>query len=209
MDYQFILSHISKHITLTLNDIGIIRSVLRPCNIRKKEFLLAAGDTCCSDFFINKGCLKICYANEKGMECVIEFAVENCWVVDLDSFLNYKPSIYYIQAIEDTELLCISKKGYELLHEKIPSFYKFTSQRWQQGSIDLHQRTMLNLSQSAEERYNHFREKYPYLENRIPQKLVAAYLGITPEFFSALKKRWVPVFFLNYIIFFDCLFMSI
>jgi len=194
MNHQFILSHLSKHISLTSNEVSLFKSVLRHKIVRKKEFLLTAGGICSSDFFVNKGCLKICYANEKGLECIIEFALENCWVVDLDSFLNCKSSIYYIQAIEDTELVGISKSDYELLHKEIPTFYKFTSQRWQQGSIDLHQRTMLNLSQTAEERYNHFREKYPYLENRIPQKLIAAYLGITPEFFSMLKKRWIPVF---------------
>jgi CRP-like cAMP-binding protein len=194
MDYQYILSHLSKYITLNSAEINLLTSVLKRKLVRKKEFLLIPGGICSSDFFVNKGCLKICYSNEKGVECVIEFAVENGWVVDLDSFLNNKSSIYYIQAIEDTEVVSISKADYETLHEQIPSFYKFTSQRWQQGSIDLHQRTMLSLSQTAEDRYMHFKEKYPGLENRIPQKLIAAYLGITPEFFSMLKKRWMPVF---------------
>jgi len=192
MNHQFILSHLSKHIKLTSKEASIVTSVFRSKIVRKKEFLLTPGGICRSDFFVNRGCLKICYASEKGLENIIEFALENCWVVDLDSFLNCKSSIYYIQALEDTELVGITKSDYELLHEKIPAFYKFTSQRWQQGSIDLHQRTMLGLSQPAAERYYHFKEKYPDLEKRIPQKLIAAYLGITPEFFSLLKKRWMP-----------------
>jgi CRP-like cAMP-binding protein len=110
-------------------------------------------------------------------------------VVDLDSFLNYKPSFYYIQAIEDTTLFQLSRSNYHLLHQRIPEFEKFSNKRWQDGFIALQQRIIQNLSLTAEERYRHFTNKYPGLDLRISQKLIAAYLGISPEFLSVLRKK--------------------
>lgn len=165
-------------------------SLLEHRAIKKKELLIRSGDVCRYDYFVNNGCLKVCYLDNKDAECIIKFAVENWWVVDLDSFLHRKPSFYYIQAVEDTQLFQLSKSNYDLLHREIPVFHKFSSERWQNGFIALQQRIIQNLSLTAEERYYHFKEKYPDLETRISQKLIAAYLGITPEFLSVLRKKW-------------------
>ncbi|NUM79810.1 Crp/Fnr family transcriptional regulator, partial [bacterium] len=158
-------------------------------SVRKKDFLLMNGDICRYDYFVTSGCLKVCYTDENGSEFIVKFALENWWVVDLDSFLNGTPSLFYIQAIEDSEVLQISKKNYDALHQKIPAFQKFSNERWQNGFIALQHRIMHDQSLTAEERYERFKEKYPTLEQRIPQKLIAAYLGITPEFLSMLRKK--------------------
>ncbi|MBV6442997.1 MAG: Crp/Fnr family transcriptional regulator [Haliscomenobacteraceae bacterium CHB4] len=190
MDFDLLISNISQHVRLNRAEWDLFTSLLEARSIRKKEFLLREGEVCRYDYFVRKGCLKVCYTDEKGAECIIKFAIENWWVIDLDSFLNYMPSFYYIQAVEDTELFQLSKSNYDLLHERIPAMQQFSNKRWQEGFIALQKRISQNLSLTAEERYAHFKLKYPSLEQRIPQKLIAAYIGVTPEFLSVLRKKW-------------------
>ncbi|HLO79548.1 MAG TPA: Crp/Fnr family transcriptional regulator [Chitinophagaceae bacterium] len=189
MNFDLIIANISKNIKLTEAEIEYFVSLLEPKVVKKKDFLIRTGDICRYDYFVNTGCLKVCYSDEKGAECIIKFAIENWWVVDLDSFLNARPSFYYIQAVEDTTLYQLSRANYKLLHQQIPEFEKFSNMRWQNGFIALQQRIIQNLSLTAEERYDHFKMKYPDLELRISQKLIAAYLGISPEFLSTLRRK--------------------
>jgi len=188
-----ILEYISRQIALDPAEREFFASLLERKSISKKDYLIRTSEICRYDYFVISGCLKVCYINRKGVECIIKFAIENWWVVDLDSFLNYKPSFYYIQAVEDTELFRLSRTNYDLLHQKIPAFQKFSKERWQAGFIALQQRIIQNLSLTAEERYWNFRQKYPNLEQRISQKLIAAYLGITPEFFSMMRKKHLTI----------------
>jgi CRP-like cAMP-binding protein len=134
--------------------------------------------------------VKVCFTDEKENERIMKFATENSWVIDLESFLNNKPSSFYIQAIEDTEYFRLSQSSYRLLYKVVPQFEKFSIEHWRNGFIALHQRIMQNLSMSAEERYQLFKNKYPGLEQRIPQKLVASYLGVTPEFMGKLRGKY-------------------
>jgi CRP-like cAMP-binding protein len=194
MDEQLILAHVSAHIPLTDAEATFFLSLLHTTTLTRKQFLLHPKEICRFDYFINRGCVKVCYIDEKGAECIVKFAPENWWVTDLDSFLHNEPSFFYIQAIEPTEVLQLSRSGYELLYREIPQFQQFSNKRWQQGFIALQQRIMQNLSMTAEERYHQFTHKYPGLEQRISQKLVAAYLGITPEFLSTLRKKWAAPF---------------
>jgi len=194
MSNSLIISNINRHIDLTQDETAFFISLLDSKTIAKREYLLNRGAICRYDSFITKGCVKVCYTDEKGNECILKFGPEDWWVIDIDSFLNIKPSFYYIQAVEDTEVLRLSRSNYDLLYKAIPKFQKFSNERWQTGFIALQQRIMQNLSLTAEERYYQFKNKYPGLEQRISQKLIASYLGITPEFLSKLRKKWATSF---------------
>lgn len=189
MLYPEIIKNIQKSLTLTVEEQQFFTSLLRQKSIRKKDYLLRIGEICRHDSFIVKGCFKVCYNDEKGVERIIKFTPENWWVVDLDSFLHSKPGFYYIQALEDSEVLQLHKSDYDHLHVKIPAFQQYSNERWQQGFIALQQRVLQSQSMTADERFEQFCQKYPGLEQRIPQKLIAAYLGITPEFLSMLRKK--------------------
>src|SRR5882757_9854674 len=115
MNVDLILASVSRYVQLSQSEIDLFISVLEPKIVYKKDYLIRAGDVCRHDYFVNKGCLKVCYVNDKGIECITKFAIENWWVVDIDSFLNTSPSYFYYQAVEDTELLRISKANYQLL----------------------------------------------------------------------------------------------
>lgn len=194
MDFTAIIASVRTFARLDQTDESFFTSLLEPLSVRKKEYLLREGEVCRYDYFVRSGCLKVCYSDEKGKECVIKFAIENWWVTDLESFLLHKPAFFYIQAVEDTLLFRIGKSNYDLLHRQIPAFHQFSNLRWQNGFIALQQRIIQSHSLTAEERYSHFRVKYPTLEQRISQKLIAAYIGVTPEFLSALRKKWASGF---------------
>lgn len=189
MNADLIISNILNKIKLDNFEIDLFISLLDSVSVSKKEYLLRQGDICSYDYFINSGCVKVCYIDERGLENIVKFAIEDWWVVDLDSFLNRTPSFYYIQAVENTVAYRLSKSNYDLLHQRIPAFEKFSKTRWQHSFIAIQQRVGQNLSLTAEERYQQFKVKYPNLELRIPQKLIASYLGITPEFLSVLRRR--------------------
>lgn len=191
---QQILDSLERNFFLSQKERSLFMSLLEHRQLQKRDYLLRIGEICRHDSFVLKGCLKVCYNDEKGVEKIIKFAPENWWVVDIDSFLHAKPSFYYIQALEDCELYQLSRSNYHRLHEEIPAFQKFSHQRWQNGFIALQQRILQSQSMTAEERFEHFLQKYPGLDQRIPQKLIAAYLGITPEFLSMLRRKWASRF---------------
>lgn len=189
MNFDLILNNILEHgVQLDASQKTTFTSLLETRKIAKKEYLFNVGEICRYDYFVNKGCLKVCYYDDDGKECIIKFAVENYWVVDLDSFLNFRPSFYFVEAVENSDLFQLSRENYDILHREIPAFHAFSNKRWQAGFIALQHRIIQSHSLTAEERYLQFRQKYPGLEQRISQRMVASYLGITPQFLSAMKK---------------------
>jgi CRP-like cAMP-binding protein len=139
--------------------------------------------------FIAKGCLRTYSIDANGFEHIVLFGTEGWWMNDMYSFLTQTPATYYIDALEDTELLQISRADLDLLYERVPKFERFFRIILQNAFIAQQRRIHHSLSDTAEQRYLHFLEKYPQLEQRIPQKQIAAFLGITPEFLSMLRRK--------------------
>ncbi|MES2618627.1 MAG: Crp/Fnr family transcriptional regulator [Bacteroidota bacterium] len=189
MSYQSILNNISRHISLTDDEATFFKSLLTPKEYKRKSLVLRAGQVCHHEYFVNKGCLRTSYTDEQGNEHVSMFAVEDWWAGDLYSLFTGQPSIYDIEAIEDTEVLEISKNDLEMLYVKVPKFERFFRILFQNAYVVQQYRIIQNLSFNAEQRYMEFVKKYPTLEQRISQKQIAAFLGITPEFMSKLKKK--------------------
>lgn len=189
MDHNAILKNISKHIHLDKAETDFFISLLQAKTIKRKGFLLTAGEVCKYETFITRGCLRTYSLGNNGMEHVVAFAVEDWWAGDLYSFFTQTPATFSIDALEDTEVLQISKPNLEKLYEQVPKFERFFRLIIQNAFVAKQQRIMQTLSFTAEERYLHFINKYPQLEQRIPQKQVAAYIGITPEFLSMLRRK--------------------
>jgi len=189
MNFNLLLSNISKHISLTPEEITFFTSLLKPKSLSNGEFLLREGNVCKYESFVTKGCLKTYYLDENGFEHIIDFSIEEWWADDLYSLLTQTPAKSNIKAIEDTDIVQISKPDLELLYQKIPKFERFFRILFQNAYIT--QRDQINqaLSASAEERYLSFKKQKPYAEKRFSQKDIASYLGVTPQFLSALKKK--------------------
>jgi CRP-like cAMP-binding protein len=189
INFDLLISNVSKHISLTAEEIDFFTALLKLKSLANGEFLLHEGDVCRYESFVIKGCLKTYYLDENGFEHIIDFSIEEWWADDLYSLLTQTASKSNIKAIEETDVLQISKTDLELLYQKIPKFERFFRILFQNAYITQREQINLALSASARERYLLFIKKKPYAEKRFSQKDIASYLGVTPQFLSTLKKK--------------------
>lgn len=187
--YDSILAHVSQFIQLEPVEIEYFTSLLRYKMIRKRQYLVQAGDVCKFDSFVLKGCLRTYYVDDRGGEHVVQFAVENWWTGDLYSFLSQSPAAYNTDALEDSELLQIDQASLEELYRRVPKFERFFRILSQRAFVAAEKRVIDTISQTAEARYRQFIERYPGLDQRVPQHLIASYLGFTPEFLSRMRRQ--------------------
>jgi CRP-like cAMP-binding protein len=188
-NFDLLISNVSRHISLTGEEIEFFTSILKVKSLANGEFLLHEGDVCRYESFVTKGCLKNYYQDENGFEHIIDFLIEEWWADDLYSLLTQTASRSNIKAIEDTDVLQISKTDLEVLYQKIPKFERFFRILFQNAYITQREQINLALSASAKERYLLFLKKKPYAEKRFSQKDIASYLGVTPQFLSTMKKK--------------------
>ncbi|TWI94781.1 CRP-like cAMP-binding protein [Mucilaginibacter frigoritolerans] len=184
--YELILANFSMHVALDAAETEPIKTKLQHKTIKKSTILL---DICRHICFVNKGCLRIFNTDKDGEEHNILFCPENWWAVDIASFSGQTPAFYTIAALEDTEVFYLSYNVLEQLYIEIPKLERFFRIMIQNGFNLYQNRITSNLSKSAEERYMLFQKQYPKLEQRIAQKQIASYLGITPVFLSMIRKR--------------------
>jgi len=186
-----LIEHFSKYIKLNIEEIELIDSLFTPNNLKKKEFLLRSGETCRTESFIISGCLRTYSIDENGFEHTLTFAIEDWWTGDLLSFLTETPSFYNIIALENTEILQITKIDLDKLYLEVPKLERYFRLLIQNAYVSQQQRINQNLSQTAEQRYLEFIGKHSTFLQRIPQKHIASYLGITPVFLSMLRKKLI------------------
>lgn len=186
---ELILKNISKHLVLSAEEVNYFTSLLKPKRLRKKQFLLEEGEVCKYECFVNSGCLRMYTLNEKGQEHILQFATTDWWIGDQYSFITGLPSAYFIDALEESEVLLIEKNNLEQLYIQVPKFERFFRIAFQNSYVALQRRILSGLSQTAEEKYLDFVNRYPDLEQKIPQHQVASYLGITPESLSRIRKQ--------------------
>lgn len=187
--FDLILRNISRHIQLTPEEVSYFTAIVKPRSLRKRQYLLQAGDVMRHECFVNKGCLRTYLVDEKGQEHVVMFAIEEWWTGDMHSFLTGQPSLYNIDVLEDAEVLLIEKASLEKLYIDIPKFDRFFRVLLQNAFVSMQKRIAQNLSIPADERYRNFSKQYPQLEQRLPQRQIASYLGITPESLSRIRKQ--------------------
>jgi len=179
---------VARYIHLSDEELTFFHSLLKHKKVKKKNFLLQEGEICDFEAFILKGCIRSYYLDKEGVETILLFAVEEWWISDLTSFSEQKPSNLFIETVEDSELLSIDYKNKTLLFEKIPAFERMFRLLVQRSLSVLQQRFYASVSQTAEERYLHFMEKYPHIAQRVPQHQIARYIGVSPEFLSKVRS---------------------
>lgn len=189
MNPALLLANLSRHVSLTDEEVTLLTSMIHFRSLEVGEYLLREGDVCKYGSFIGKGCVKIYYVDEGGFEHILDFCIEEWWADDLYSLLTQTPSKSNIRAIEATEVFQIRKADLEFLYQKIPKLERFFRILFQNAFISQREQINQALAASAEERYRLFLDRKPYAEQRFPQKDIASYLGITPQFLSALKKK--------------------
>ncbi|WP_369678590.1 Crp/Fnr family transcriptional regulator [Chryseobacterium sp. ERMR1:04] len=191
MMLDLLYKNITRHISLSEEEFQRFSEPFEFKKFKKKESILREGDYCLFEGFVLNGCFKVYFLTEDGFEQTLYFAVESWWITDIDSLINNVPSTLNIEALEDSEVLMISKKDKELLYETMPQVEKLFRMMNQQSSVALQRRILSLMNKTADKRYLEFLEKYPTLEQRLTQQQVASYLGISHEFLSKIRKKTI------------------
>jgi len=183
---------LSKNITLTEADKTIFRQHVIVKKIRKRQYLLQEGEICKSVAFVNQGMLRSYLVDEKNNERIIQFAPEGWFISDLYSFITNDFSNLNIDAIENSELVLVSQAAHAHLENVIPGFFKFNYMQYRGAYIALQKRLTNMFTLSAEEKYLKLLNIYPDIMQRVPQHMIASYLGLKPETLSRVRKKLIP-----------------
>ena len=186
---QSILENIAKHVALTPQEQELFLSKTETKPFKAKSILLSAGEVANCTYFVNSGILRSFNINDNIIEHVLHFACEGWWIGDMYSYISGKPGNLFIEVLEDSEVVIITKENELQVYQEIPKLERFFRILAENSLVSHQERLMDNLSLTAEERFEKFCSKYPTLIQKVPQKHIASYIGVTPEFFSKMKSR--------------------
>lgn len=184
-----LIDYFNRIVSLTPAEEEMIREKITYRRYLKDQYLVQQGDVCKHINFIVKGCVKLFYASPDGLEHILMFAIEDWWASDMGSFITQTPADYNVQCIEKTELLQLNYADLEELYIKIPKLERCFRKITERSLVASQKRIIRNFSKTAKERYLFFKENFPAIEARIPQYMLASYLGITKEFLSRIKSQ--------------------
>ncbi|MCE6992001.1 Crp/Fnr family transcriptional regulator [Dyadobacter sp. CY323] len=187
---QQLLDHIRKYCAIQIGDADLIKSFFEHRTYKKKELLLTEGQRCFEKFFIVKGCVHVSYLRQNGTEQTIDFALENWWTSDFTAFQKGTTSQFSVRCTEPVEVLCISADNQRALLEQVPQLNAYFHQVFQRSYAASQMRLRYLYEFSKEELYQHFLEHFPDFTQRVPQYLLASFLGFTPEYLSELRKKF-------------------
>lgn len=189
MNIQPLLNYIQEQVILTKEAEAILEAKLICRKYLKGQYVIQQGDICKYECFVVSGSTKTFHVDDEGQEHIVMFSIENWWTSDMGSFITQTPADYNVQCLENTELILFSYDIIEELYEEIPVLERFFRKIIERAFVASQKRIVRNFSLSAKERYLYFKNQYPKIEQRIPQYMVASYLGITKEFLSKIKKQ--------------------
>jgi len=181
--------HINRFISVGEEEFVGMASFFEEREFKKKENLLEKGEVCRANYFVVRGCLRLFFINEKGAEQTVQFAMEDWWLADYSSFSSQTASGFFIQAVEKTTVFAISYAKQEKLLAKFPQLERYFRLLHQRAHAASQSRVMGLFALSREEAYYRFAERYPDFVNRVPQYLLASFLGFTPEYLSEIRGK--------------------
>ncbi|WP_027388522.1 Crp/Fnr family transcriptional regulator [Chryseobacterium gregarium] len=182
-------AHLDKFITISDEEFASVLSFFELLEIKKKQNLILSGELCRSMYFVQKGCLRKFFINEKGVEQTTEFAIENWWMTDTFAYERQMKSSFTIQAVEHSAVLVIDLQSQEELLKKHPVMERYFRMVYQRAYAAAERRIRYLYEMSREELYLHFSTQYPWFIQRIPQYLIASFLGFTPEYLSEIRAK--------------------
>lgn len=187
--YPSLVEHIKKFVDLDENEVEILHRYTKSLSFRKKENLLSNGQVSRKLYFVEKGCLRMFFLNSKSTEQITQFAIDGWWITDFFSFMDNQPSEYYIQAIESSKVLSIDSHVFDNLLKELPQLERYFRIIMQKNLAASQLRAKYLYEMSKEEFYHHFSTSFPEFVQRVPQYMIASYLGLTPEYVSELRKK--------------------
>ena len=191
MDHSLLLAGIAKYVNLDAQEQEYLISVLHYKKVKRRQFLLEEGDINSKVIFVASGCLRSYAVDKNGTEHVLQFAPPGWWITDMRSLTTGQPARLNIDAIEDSEYIYITKADFEELNTRIPKIEHYNRVIGQNAIATYQHRQIDNVTLSAMERYANFCQLYPSLIKTLPQKQVASYIGVTPEFLSKMLNTMI------------------
>ena len=187
--FEILQAYFERHGILTSEEIDFMRSVVLPKQLKKGEFLIREGEIPRFGAFVCKGFLRSYFVDNKGKDHVVQFAPENWWISARPGVVQDAPSSVFIDAIEDSDILLVDKAGHISLMQRVPLYASSFLAGIQKRGEAKEKRIVHSLAASAEERYNEFIKTYPSIAQRVPQHMLASYLGVTPETVSRVRRK--------------------
>lgn len=187
--FETLFNKVGEKVSLTQEEKEITKTLFIPKKLRKKQYLLQQDEICKNIAFIEKGVLRSYTLNDAGVEQILQLALEGHWITDMYSFLSQEPAGYHIDAVEDSELLLISHKALEELYVSVPKFERYFRILGQNNILSLQRRLTGSLSYTAEDKYLQLLSYFPDVISRVPQHMIASFLGITRETLSRIRKQ--------------------
>ena len=186
---QALANHIDRFTEITSSEQDVLSEFVQFKEVKNKEYLLKAGQICKSNHFVVKGCFRMYSHTDKGTEQIIQFGIENWWITDYTSLESLQPSLLNIQALEPGVVGVLDRKIQDDLFARLPKLERYFRYVLQRAYAATLMRMHYIFSSSGEERYHHFNSSFPEFVQRIPQYMLASYLGFTPEFLSKIRAR--------------------
>ncbi|HSB94702.1 MAG TPA: Crp/Fnr family transcriptional regulator, partial [Flavitalea sp.] len=180
---------INAIVTISRTDFEYFKGLFTTKHLRKRQYFLQEGDICKYQAFVQRGLLRSYTIDEKGNEHILQFASEGWWMADLSSYLTGEVSILNMDALEDAELLVLTKDSWEDAMKKVPALEHYFRVIIQNNLVATQKRLLQSLAESAEAKYNRFLAIYPDCASRVPQHMIASYLGITRETLSRVRRQ--------------------
>jgi CRP-like cAMP-binding protein len=187
MDTALFLENMRRHIKLTEEEEAVVLSKLRPGNMKRKEFLLKQGQVARDLAFVVDGCLRAFALDDNGFEHILQFAPTGWWISDMSSVISRRESLLNVDSIKPSQVLLLSREDQLTLFDEVPRLERYFRVLTENGLVSSRMRLIENLSLTARQRYQRFCQTYPNLINEIPQKYIASFIGVTPEFLSKIR----------------------
>ncbi|MCK0192719.1 Crp/Fnr family transcriptional regulator [Arenibacter sp. F20364] len=191
MNHKPLLDYLNEYINLTVDEETILISKIILRNYLKDQYIVQQGDICKSVNFIISGCTKTFYMDLESQEHIVMFSIEDWWTSDLGSFITQTPADFNVQCIENTQLIQFTFDNLEELYTEIPKLERLFRKIVERAFVASQKRIIRNFSLTAKERYEIFKKAHPKIEQRVPQYMIASYLGITKEFLSKIKSQLI------------------
>jgi CRP-like cAMP-binding protein len=183
------IEHLRKRVNFNQKELDKMLSGFNLKKVKKKQFVIQPGFTAKCQYYVLEGVFRAYITDEKGEDHTIQLAIEDWWISDYNSYISQTPATMFVVALEDSVILQIDYETEQQLKtssHKIETFFRIMAER----TAAFRQRRIIgNLTQTAEERYNNFIEKYPHIADRVPQYALASYLGMTTEFLSRIRNK--------------------
>jgi CRP/FNR family transcriptional regulator, anaerobic regulatory protein len=187
MNTELFLDNMRKHIRLSEEEEAVVLSKLRPVNLKRREHLLKQGQVARDLAFVMEGCLRAYALDDNGFEHILQFAPAGWWISDMSSVISRRESLLNVDAIKPSEVLLLSREDQLSLFDEVPKLERYFRVLTENGLVSSRMRLIENLSLAARQRYQRFCQTYPNLINEIPQKYIASFIGVTPEFLSKIR----------------------